>query len=101
MRVDFSKEFEKAVRKLSGKTLNSVREAIQEVINAESIEELTDCKKLVDFDSIYRLRIGGYRAFFSFHVRVVNNHVMFLYLVPRGQAYDKQMRKNLREKDVL
>ena len=42
MRVEFSKEFEKAVRKLSGKMLESVREAVQEVIDAENIEELTD-----------------------------------------------------------
>ena len=100
MRVEFSKEFEKAVRKLSGKMLESVRETVQEVINARSIEELTDCKKLVDFDFIYRLRIGGYRAFFSFHVQIVDDCVMFLYLVPRGQAYDKKMEKNLQRKDT-
>lgn len=100
MRVEFSKEFEKAVRKLSGKMLESVRETVLEVINARSIEELTDCKKLVDFDFIYRLRIGGYRAFFSFHVQIVDDCVMFLYLVPRGQAYDKKMEKNLQRKDI-
>ena len=44
MRVEFSKEFEKAVRKLSGKMLDSVRQAVREVINAECIDELTDCK---------------------------------------------------------
>ena len=97
MRVEFSKEFEKAVRKLSGKVLESVREAVQEVMDAENIEELTDCKKLVDYDFIYRLRIGSYRAFLSFHVQIVDDCVMFLYRVPRGQAYDK---KNLQRNDV-
>lgn len=82
MRVEFSKEFEKAVRKLSGKMLDSVRQAVQEVINAGNIEELTDCKKLVDYEFIYRLRIGSYRAFFSYHVQIVDDCVMFLYLVP-------------------
>lgn len=96
MRVEFSKEFEKSVRKLSGKMLESVREAVQD----ENIEELTDCKKLVDYDFIYRLRIGSYRAFFSFHVQIVDDCVMFLYLVPRGQAYDKKMEKNLQRNDV-
>lgn len=80
MRVEFSKEFEKAVRKLSGKMLDSVRQAVQEVINAGNIEELTDCKKLVDYEFIYRLRIGSYRAFFSYHVQIVDDCVMFLYL---------------------
>lgn len=79
MRVEFSKEFEKAVRKLSGKMLESVREAVQEVMDAENIEELTDCKKLVDYDFIYRLRIGSYRAFFSFHVQIVDDCVMELH----------------------
>lgn len=100
MRVEFSKEFEKAVRKLSGKMLESVREAVQEVMDAENIEELTDCKKLVDYDFIYCLRIGSYRAFFSFPVQIVDDCVMFLYLVPRGQAYDKKMEKNLQRNDV-
>ena len=39
MRVEFSKEFEKAARKLSGKMLESVRIAVQEVINAQSMHE--------------------------------------------------------------
>ncbi len=39
MKVEFSKEFEKAVCKLSGKMLNSVRYVVQEVINAENITE--------------------------------------------------------------
>ena len=99
MRVEFSKEFEKAVRKLSGKMLDSVRQMIQEVIDAKSIEELTDCKKLVDYDFIYRLRIGSYRAFFSFHVQIIDDCVQFLYLVPRGQAYDRKMGKNLQRND--
>lgn len=41
MRVEFSKEFEKAVRKLSGKMLEFVRETVQEVINAGSIPPYT------------------------------------------------------------
>ena len=77
MRVEFSKEFEKAVRKLSGKMLDSVRQAVQEVINAENIEELTDCKKLVDYEFIYRLRIGSYRAFFSYHVQIVARRLAY------------------------
>ena len=101
MRVEFSKEFEKAARKVSGKMLESVRIAVQEVINAQSIEELTDCKKLVDYDYIYRLRIGSYRAFFSFHVQIMDGCVQFLYLVPRGQAYDKKMENNLKRKDAF
>ena len=100
MRVEFSKEFEKAVRKHSGKMLDSVRQTVQEVINSVIIDELTDCKKLVDYEFIYRIRIGNFRAFFSYHVQIVDDCVKFLYLIPRGQAYDKKMGKNLQRNDV-
>ena len=41
-----TKDFEKSVRKLSGKTLNSVRNTILEVKNASCLDEITDCKKI-------------------------------------------------------
>ena len=100
MKVEFSKAFEKAVRRLSGKMLESVRNAVQDVIDADCIEDLTDCKKLVDYEFIYRLRIGSYRAFFSFHVQIKDDCVMFLYLVPRDQAYDRKMGNNLKRKGI-
>lgn len=59
MKVKYSKEFEKSVRKLSRKTLSSVRVAIREVIDAERIEDLSDCKKLSGYNSVYRLQIGN------------------------------------------
>ena len=54
----------------------------------------------MDYEFIYRLRIGSYRVFFSYHVQIVDDFVMLLYLVPRGQAYDKKMEKNLQQKDI-
>lgn len=99
MNVEYSKAFVKAVRKLSGKMLDSVRNAIQEVIDAQSINQISDCKKLVDFDYVYRIRIGSYRAFFTFHVYIENDIVMFEYLLPRGEAYDKKNQEKLRRID--
>ena len=85
--------------KLSGKMLDSVRAAIQEVIDAQSVDQITDCKKLIDFDYVYRIRIGSYRAFFTFHVHIENDVVMFEYLLPRGEAYDKKNQEKLRRVD--
>ncbi len=99
MKVKYSKYFEKAVRKLSGKRLESVRDCIKEVKKAKSIDEITDCIKLVDYDYIYRIHIGSYRAFFNFHVEIKDDIVYLLYLVPRGQAYAKKVMTNLRNKD--
>lgn len=99
MKVEFSKAFIKAASKLSGKLKDSLRKMIIEVELANCVDEITDCKKLVGFDFIYRIRMGDYRAFFTFHVRIEGDTVFFQYLLPRGEAYDKKNQENLRKKD--
>ena len=99
MKVEFSKAFIKAASKLSGKLKDSLRKMIIEVERANYVDEITDCKKLVGFDFIYRIRMGDYRAFFTFHVRIEGDTVFFQYLLPRGEAYDKKNQENLRKKD--
>ena len=99
MNVEYSKDFEKSVKKLSGKMLDSIRRVIAEVKNAENIKDITDCKKLVGYRYVYRIRIGDYRAFFTFHIEIVNDTVFFRYLVSRGEAYDKKMDESLKRID--
>lgn len=99
MKVDYSKVFIKAVNKLSGKQRDSVRDAIAEVKKAQGLEEITDCIRMVGYHTVYRIRIGGYRAFFTFHVEIVDDVVKFQYLVSRGQAYTKKIEKELKRLD--
>ena len=99
MNIEYSKDFEKSVKKLSGKMLDSVRGVISEVKNAESIKDITDCKKLVGYRNVYRIRIGDYRAFFTFHVEIINDTVIFRYLVSRDEAYAKKMDESLKRID--
>ena len=99
MNIEYSKDFEKSVKKLSDKMLDSVRGVISEVKNAESIKDITDCKKLVGYRNVYRIRIGDYRAFFTFHVEIINDTVIFRYLVSRGEAYAKKMDESLKRID--
>ena len=99
MNVDYSKDFKKSVKKLSGKMLGSVRRVVEEVKNAESLKDITDCKKLVGYRNVYRIRIGDYRAFFTFHIEIINDTIIFRYLVPRGEAYDKKVQKELKRID--
>jgi len=73
---------------LLGKTLNPVKNTILEVKNATGLDEITDCKKLVGYDNVYR--IGSLRAFFIFHIQIIDGYVFFKYLIPRGEAYDKK-----------
>lgn len=100
MKVEYSKLFIKTAKKLTGKHLNSLRTAITEVKAARSLSEITDCKKLRNFDYAYRLRIGSYRAIFVCHIEIVDGVVKFEYLLPRGQAYAKEVMQGLREKDI-
>ena len=99
MNVEYSKDFEKSVKKLSGKKLDSIRRVITEVKTAENIKDITDCKKLVGYRNVYRIRIGDYRAFFTFHIEIVNDTVIFSYLVSRGEAYAKKMDESLKRID--
>jgi len=99
MKVEYSKVFIKASKKLSGKSLESLRRTIAEVKVAKNLSEITDCKKLINFNSTYRIRIGSYRAFFTCHIEVVDGIVKFEYLVSRGQAYSKEIIQKLKTKD--
>ena len=99
MNLNYSKDFKKSVMKLSGKMLDSVRRVVVEVKNAESLKDITDCKKLVGYRNVYRIRIGDYRAFFTFHIEIVNDTVIFRYIVSRGEAYAKKMDESLKRID--
>lgn len=99
MNVEYSKEFKKSVQKLSGKMLDSVRRVVAEIKSSESLKDITDCKKLVGYRNVYRIRIGDYRAFFTFHIEIVNDTVFFRYLVPRGEAYGKKTQTELKRID--
>lgn len=99
MKVDFSKDFNKSVRKLSGKILQSVIETIDDVKAAESIEKISNCKKIESLNSVYWIRIGDKRAFFVLHVQIEGDLVIFEYLLSRGEAYDKKNMQKLRKKD--
>lgn len=100
MRVAYSKEFIKAFDKLSGKLHQSAVNAIDEVIEAQTIDAITDCKKIEGLNSVYRIRIGSKRAFFVLHILVDGDLVKFEYLFSRGEAYDKKNMEKLRNRDV-
>lgn len=99
MKVEYSKAFVKAVKKLLGKLLDSVKDTIVQVKKAENLGQLNNCEKLKGYKNIYRLRIGDLRAFFFFRIEVEGDTVFFEYLVPRGQAYNKKVLNNLKKKD--
>lgn len=100
MKVDFSKDFTKALDKLSGKVHQSIVNAINEVIDAQSIDEISNCRKIETLNSVYRLRIGSKRAFFVLHIQIDGDLARFEFLVSRGEAYDKKNMERLRNRDA-
>ncbi len=99
MKVKFSSCFIKASKKLSGKMLESLKRTITEVKTAEDIQSITDCKKLVGYRKIYRIRIGDYRALFTLEIEISGDTVFFQFLTPRGEAYGKKIKTELKRID--
>lgn len=99
MKVKFSSAFIKASKKLSGKMLVSLQRTIKEVKEANDIKDLTDCKKLIGYRKIYRIRIGDYRALFTLEIEIEGDTVFFQYLVSRGEAYGKKVKTELKRID--
>lgn len=100
MNVDFSKDFSKALDKLSGKIHDSVVEAINDVIDASDLSGIKNCRKIESLNSVYRIKIGSKRAFFVLHIQIEGDLVKFEYLVSRGEAYNKKNMERLRKRDV-
>ncbi|MFG6386360.1 MAG: hypothetical protein K1V80_07825 [Muribaculaceae bacterium] len=100
MNVDFSKDFTKALDKLSGKIHHSIVEAINNVIDAQTVEEISNCRKIETLNSVYRIKIGSKRAFFVLHIQIDGDLVKFEYLVSPGEAYDKNNMERLKKRDV-
>ena len=72
---------------------------IAEVKAAKDIQDITDCKKLVGYHNIYRIRLGDYRALFTLEIEFSGDTIFFQYLAPRGEAYGKKMKTELKRID--
>lgn len=99
MKYKLSKDFGKSLERLGGKELRAVLNMLDEVEQAATIDSITDCRKLTNYTNVYRIRIGGKRAFFTLHLEILEGLIFFRYLVSRGQAYNKAMEANLRRID--
>ena len=99
MKTRYTRSFATAAKHLSTKGLESLQRTLTEVKAANTINEITDCRKLVGYDNASRIRVGSPAPFFTILIEIVDDTVFFRYLVPRGQAYDKRMPTLLRAAD--
>ena len=62
MKIRIEKSFDKDIDKINDKKLlKKLRTFISTVENAESIHEIPYIKKIVGYDSFYRIKIGDFR----------------------------------------
>lgn len=84
MNVEFRKSFEKDLRKLrDAEILARVQQVIEAVENAESLNDLTNLKKLESENDCYRIRVGDYRI----GVTVYEDVVTFVRILHRKNIY--------------
>ncbi len=84
MKVVFLNSFKKDVLKITNAKLKEqVKSVILAVEVAESLNELTNLKKLKGFSTAYRIRIGNYRLGFYYDNEVVE----MARLVKRNDIY--------------
>ena len=48
---------------------------------------------------VYRIRLGDYRALFTLEIEFSGDTIFFQYLAPRGEAYGKKMKTELKRID--
>ncbi|MFO0790448.1 MAG: type II toxin-antitoxin system mRNA interferase toxin, RelE/StbE family [Pirellulales bacterium] len=62
MNVAFRRSFTRDLRKIKQRqVLKSVQRAIESVEAAELLTDIANLKKLVGYDTFYRIRVGDYR----------------------------------------
>ena len=86
MNFEFEKAFVKDFRKLKNKELaSSILEAIKQVSEAASSNEIINLKKLSGYKSAFRIRIGDYRI----GVIIEKNTVTFVAFAHRKEIYNR------------
>ncbi len=84
MNVKFEKSFAKDLEDIREKALlKRVKGVIDEVKNADNVQEISSLKKLKGYETFYRIRFGDYRV----GIEVVNNEIIFTRFLHRKEIY--------------
>lgn len=84
MNVKFEKSFAKDLENIREKALlKRVKGVIDEVKNADNVQEISSLKKLKGYETFYRIRFGDYRV----GIEVVNNEIIFTRFLHRKEIY--------------
>ena len=84
MKIVFEASFARDLKKISEKViLNRVEQAIVNVKEADSMQDILNISKLSGYDTYYRLRVGDYRI----GLEVVGDEIIFARILHRKDIY--------------
>lgn len=84
MKTEFKKSFEKdLVKILDSNLFQRIQEAIEQVEKAETLNELSNLKKIKGEADYYRIRVGDYRI----GIKVTDRIVSFVRILHRKEMY--------------
>ncbi|MCI5158737.1 MAG: type II toxin-antitoxin system RelE/ParE family toxin [Candidatus Electrothrix sp. AUS1_2] len=84
MNVRFEARFSKDLRRIQdGKLLTRIKELIISCKEIESLNEISQVKKLRGYDTFYRVRIGDYRI----GLELVQGELVFVRCLHRKEVY--------------
>ena len=86
MEVEFTKTFSKQIDSLHNESLKSrLSQVVQNVILANTLQDIVNLKKMKGHQTAYRIKIGDYRVGLFFE----NGLIIFAYLAHRKDIYNR------------
>jgi mRNA interferase RelE/StbE len=84
VKVAFEASFVRDLKKIRDQSVHGrVEQAIQDVKNADTLQDIPGFRKLRGYDSFYRIRIGDYRIGLEF----AGSEVVFVRILHRKNVY--------------
>jgi len=82
--VRYEASFEKDLRKIRDENLlQKIKNAINEVKQAENTKEINNLKKLKGYETFYRIKLNDYRI----GIEIVQNEIIFTRFLHRKEVY--------------
>jgi mRNA interferase RelE/StbE len=86
MEIEFTKTFSKQIDSLHDESLKlRLAQVVQNVISANTLQDIINLKKLKGHQAAYRIRVGDYRVGLFFEEGVI----VFAYLAHRKEIYNR------------
>jgi len=85
MNYFIDKSFQRDAKKASKPILKQLPEVLASILQADSILEIPNIKKMKGYKDFYRIRIGDYRL----GLYTENHHVILSRLLPRKDIYKR------------